>query len=324
MTTTLRRLLPLALLLELSCGGENPMGPSNVGGGGGQAAAPAPQKVAASPSAKPAEAGEFLYDGRDRSMLPPGVERDPKLAPELEQAVLGAISENAKSSRDACAGPQDSYAHVVLSAPSSLTAPKAEEVAYIVESLSCEPSATQPVLARYLLVFAGAKKVAQGGGPGAEAFAGTTVRARPDVDGDGVRELLVMDSQVVEGTVQETGRLVSAKGGEVKVVKEFPGAYVDACKGAAKQARAEVIRVVPGSAAKPPQYLIQAFTATCPASGELKQADFKPVPSPSPPAAPAAAAGATAAPGASPTPPAEPSATPTPAGEAAPSASPAP
>src|SRR5262245_20998028 len=81
----------LALLLTcFACGGENPMGPSQPGFGGG-APAPAPAAPQA-PKPGAAPGTPVLYDARDRGALTAGVEREPKLAPETEKLVLSALS----------------------------------------------------------------------------------------------------------------------------------------------------------------------------------------------------------------------------------------
>jgi hypothetical protein len=295
MRANLRTLVPLlALLLELACGGENPMSPSSVGGGQGAAPAAAP-KAAPAAAAKPPDNSQPLYDPRDRTTLPPGVEREPKLAPEIEKIVLAAVSPTYKTKREECQGAQDTYQRVVLSAPGSFTAAAKEQTAYVVESLFCEPPSAQQVQARHVVFLEGDKLLGQGGGAlggsgAATAFAGTLVRARPDVDGDGVRELLVTSSEVVEGAAEETASLYSARGGDVKLVKAFPGVYVDACHGGKPpRLEAKVLRFVAGAASKPPQFLIQAYKAPCPTSGEAKPTDFKPVQEPAKSPAPSPA-----------------------------------
>ena len=58
-----------------------------------RAAPVAPAAPAKGGGAVGAGAGTLvLYDPRDRAKLPPGVEREPKLAPEVEKLVLSALS----------------------------------------------------------------------------------------------------------------------------------------------------------------------------------------------------------------------------------------
>jgi hypothetical protein len=288
-------LLSIPLLLEAACGGDSPMGPSDVGQALAPGATPPRPAATATPTApaKPGVPALVLYDPRDRAALPPGVERQPTLAPEVEKRVLSVLSPSYKTKREECAGTQDVFYRVTASAPGAFTAPAAKEIAYIVQGESCEAPGAQPVEATHLLIFDGDKNVAQAGGKAPAGagkpagFAGVEIRARPDLDQDGVREILVTSS----GAAGEEARVYSAKAGAVKLIKEFTGVYVDGCHGGSKpQVQAQVLHYTPGAAGAPPQFTTEAFTAECPASGDVKLADFKAV------AAPAAASPAPASP----------------------------
>ena len=51
----------------------------------------------------------------------------------------------------------------------------------------------------------------------------------PDVDGDGVSELLVTTSVIGGGRWEQDARLYSAKGGKIRLLNEAQGTYVDTC-----------------------------------------------------------------------------------------------
>jgi hypothetical protein len=338
-------LLAACWLIEVSCGGDNPTGPTDFSQ---PAPPPVPQRpVTVAPPVAAAAAKVApalpLYDPRDRSFLPPGGVREPKLAPDVEKQVLSVLSASYKTKREECQGKDDVYYKVGYSIPGSFTAAAASETAYVVEAMFCEPPGTQPVASWNLLIFNGDKKVAQATGksPGDATrpggFYGMEIHARPDLDGDTIKELVITSVETGSDGFEEAVRVYSAKAGEVKLLKEFPKVYVNACKAAAKpDIRAQVLLYGLASLGVPPEFAAQTYTAPCPASGDPVLADFKllpppgtPTPAPSPALSPAAGASpvpsASGSPAASPTPaspaPASPTETPSPAA-ASPVASP--
>jgi hypothetical protein len=138
------------LLACLGCGGENPMGPSQTLPGAHPAApvAPAPAKGAGGAAA----GAPVLYDARDPGKLPAGVERQPKLSPELEKLVLSALSPGYKARREDCQGAGDALFRVTASATGAFTAPGAKQAAFVVVSGPCEATGSGAIEASHLVV----------------------------------------------------------------------------------------------------------------------------------------------------------------------------
>jgi hypothetical protein len=286
-TRALAVLLPITLLVP-ACG-QNPAGPSEPR----TAAAAGPPSKPVLP-ASPAGGIRVLYDARDRGAPVAGVERDPKLAPEVETRVLSAVSPGFKTKREDCAA-GGVLLRINASASGSFTAAAARETAYVVTDEPCSPPDGPPAPAAHLVVFNGETLVVPAPGKGSPAeseptaFVGTDLRAVVDLDQDGTSELLVTGSATRDGIPREAARLYSAKGAAIKLVKEFPGVYVDGCAGERSPGKveAQVLRYAPAAKGSTPPITSETFEAACPESGGPKATDFKPKP-PSP--APSAAA----------------------------------
>jgi hypothetical protein len=278
----------LGWLVCVGCGSDSPLGPSQAdvarsgpAGAGGEKA-PKDRGDAAAASAAP-----VLYDARDRAKLPPGVERQPKLAPEIEKLLDATLAPTGEDSGDDCQGEQEPTLRVLASAAGSFTAPVAKQTAYIVARAACGADDAEAIRATHLVVVEGGKAVVQT--PGQEgasgeplAFQGIEIRAVADVDQDGVNELLVTSS---DGP-QESARLYAVKGGELKTLKEFRAVYVNGCgEGSQGQARAQVIHYVVGAKDSAARFSTEQYRAPCPASGAPAPSDFQPVKSPAAPTA---------------------------------------
>lgn len=264
--------------------------------------APAPK---ASPAAAGAVSGPVLYDARDRAKLPPGVEREPKLTPEIEKLVLSALSADYKSKREDCQGSEDVLFRVKDSATGAFTAPATKQTAYLVASGPCAAAGGDVIETTHLVVVDAAKVLAQATGkvkltPGEPPppFYGTDIRAVVDVDGDGMGEIFVSAESKVPAGVEEALRVFSAAGGAVKRVWSFAGVYKDGCgTGPTAKVQAEVVHYIPAAKDPTTRYPIEYFEAACPASGAPKVTDFQPLKPAAPavvPGSPAASPGATA------------------------------
>jgi hypothetical protein len=308
------------------CGGDNPMGPSQANLPPAAPAAPMAPVPKAAPSAAVVVSGPVLYDARDRGKLPTGLERDPKLTPEVEKLVFSALSPSYKSKLEDCQGAGDVMFHALASATGAFTAPATKQTAYLVASGPCAADSGGSIESTHLVVTDGDKVLAQASGklklaPG-EAFPpfhGTDIRALLDVDGDGISEVLVTFESSVPAGTEEVARLFSAAGGAVKRVWSFAGVYKNPC-GVTPTARvsAQVIHYTPGAKDPATRYAAEYFEAPCSASGAPKVTDFVGLKPAGPAAAPAAPAAAAAPPAAPPTtlaasPEPTPSSTPTPA-----------
>ena len=288
-------------LLCFGCNSDNPMGPS---GTSAPAAAPAAPAAPPKPGAGAKTATPVLYDPRDRAKLPPGVEREPKLAPEVEKLVFSALSATYKARREDCQGAGDVFFRVTASATGAFTAPATHQVAYVAASQACDPAGGGAIEATHLVIVEGDKVVMQASGkrkvsPGESLpFYGTEIRAVLDVDLDGASELMVTATVAAPTGLQEDGRLYTAAGGAIKRVRAFPAAYFDGCAaGPQGKVQAQVAHYVPGSKEGAAQFSSEAYEAACPASGAPKPTDFQPVKAPvAPPASPAASPAASPSP----------------------------
>lgn len=307
----------VGVLTCFGCGGENPMGPSNAALPPAAPAAPVAPAPKASAPAAAAPSGPILYDARDRAKPAPGVEREPKLTPEVEKLVLSALSADYKSKREDCQGESDVLFHVKGAATGAFTAPAAKQTAYLVTSAPCS-AGDDLVEATHLVVVEADKVLAQATskvklnpGDAPPPFYGTDIRTVADVDGDGIGEIGVTSEAKVPTGVEESLRLFSAAGGAVKRVWSFAGVYKDGCGvGPPAKVQAQVIHYTPTAKDPTTRYPAEIFEAVCPASGAPKVTDFLPLK----PAAPAASPGVpAAAPSASAAVPAPPSATASPA-----------
>lgn len=303
------------------CGGENPMGPSQTNLP--PAAPPAPMAPVPKPAPAATASGPVFYDARDRAKLPAGVEREPKLAPEVEKLVLSALSASYKSKREDCQGTDDVLFHVRGSATGAFTAPATKQTAYLVASGPCAAAGGDAIEATHLVVVDADKVMAQATsklklstGEPFPQFYGTDIRAVVDVDGDGIGEILVGVESTVPAGIDESVRLVSVAGGAVKRVWSFAGAYKDACGATPPgKVQAQVLHYIPGAKDPATRYPAEIFEAACPAAGAPKVTDFLPLKVVVPAAAPGAPAASPSAPAAAPSAPAVP---------APPSTSPAP
>jgi hypothetical protein len=306
--TRVDRFLVLLLggLVCASCGNESPLGPSQTDAPrSGQAGAGSPERAGK-------ERGEtatgpavpVLYDARERTRLPPGVEREPKLSPDTEKLIRAALSES-QGRREDCPDPEALIVRATASAPGSFTAPATRQVAFILASAACGPGDAEAPEASQLVVVEGDKVVLHAAGTKALAgepspFFGTEIRAVADVDHDGVNELLVTASDASEAGRTETARLYSLMDGELTVLSEFPEVYVNGCvAGPHGQVRAQVIHHRAGAKDAASRYTTEPYQAACPASGEPAAADFQPVKPPASPT-PAPSASPTATPSAAP------------------------
>jgi hypothetical protein len=267
------------------------MGPSQTSGPTSAGAAPvAPAAPAKGGGAAGTGAGTLvLYDARDRAKLPPGVEREPKLAPEVAKLVLSALSSTYKARREDCQGAEDVTFRVTASATGAFTAPATKQAAYIVASEACDAADPGAIEATHLVIVEGDKVVMQASGkttvsPGESLpFYGTDIRAVVDLDQDGASELLVTSNVAAQLGVEELGHLYTVAGAALKRVRAFPGVYVDGCAaGPQGKAQAQVIHYLPGAKEGASQYSADLYDAPCPASGAPKPSDFHPV---KPPAA---------------------------------------
>lgn len=284
------RVALLGCVVCVGCGSDSPLGPSQTDGQhSGPAAAGAPEKPAKERGdAAAGPAAPVLYDARDRTKAPPGVEREPKVAPEVEQLVLDVVSQTHKAKREDCQGAAEMTLRVRASATGSFTAPATRQVAYVLASAAC--GAPDAIETAHLVVVEGDKLVMHASGarnaaPDASpSFFGTDVRAVVDLDQDGVSELLVTSSDASEKGVEESARLYSVAGGQLKALGQFPGVYVDGCAaGPQGQAQAQVIHYRAGPKDGASRFSTEAYQAPCPASGPPAPSDFQPVK----PAAPA-------------------------------------
>jgi hypothetical protein len=294
-----------AAVASVSCG-ENPMSPTDTR----QPPPAAPEAPRGGKSPASASSEQVLYDARDRTALPLEVQRAPKLPPDREALVLSTIAPSYKTAREQCTGASDVLLKITASANGAFTAPSLRQTAYVVASEHCEPQGREAAAATYLLVVEGEKVVAPAAGKGpsdgdAPAFVGVEIRGVADVDQDGVQDLLVTSSGPGRGTTVESARLYTAKGGAIKLLKEFPSMYVDGCRDGAKgKLEAHVLRYSPSTKGTVPQILNETYEAACPATGAPRAADFKPVAPPKPSPGPSASAS-----------PASPSPTPSPTNE---------
>lgn len=293
-------------LVCVGCGGGNPMEPSQPGANSAPAVPAAPAAPTKGGGAAGAGAGRpVLYDARDRTKLPPGVEREPTLAPEVEKLVLSALSSTYKARREDCQRVEDVILRVTASATGAFTAPGTKQAAYVVVGEACDAVDPGAIEATHLVIVEGDKVVMQASGktkvsPGESLpFYGTDIRTVVDLDQDGVSELFVTSNVAAQLGVEELGRLYTVAGGAMKQVRAFPGIYVDGCAaGPQGKAQAQVIHYLPGAKEGASQYSAELYEASCPASGAPKPSDFQPV---KPPAA------APASPTPSPVPSAQPS-----------------
>ena len=277
------RALLVGWLVCVGCGSESPLGPSQADGPRSAPAAGAPERAGKERGDAPTgPAPPVLYDARERTKVPLGVEREPKLSPELEQLVYGVISPNRKARREDCQGPDDVIVRATASATGAFTAPATKQVAYVVVAETC--GAADADETAHLVVVEGEKVVLHGSGTGeAPSFSGTDIRAVVDLDQDGASELLVTS----ESGAEEFARLYAAVGGQLKAVGEFPGVYVDGCAaGPNGQARAQVVHYRAGAKNGAGRFSTEAYQAPCPASGAPSLADFQPFKPPVPASSP--------------------------------------
>jgi hypothetical protein len=317
------------------CGGDNPMGPSQTALP--PAAPPAPMAPVPKPAPAAVASGPVFYDARDRAKLPAGVEREPKLVPEVEKLVFSALSASYKSKREDCQGTDDVLFHVRASATGAFTAPATKQTAYLVASGPCAAAGAEAIEATHLVVVDADKVSAQATsklklstGEPFPQFYGTDIRAVVDVDGDGIGEILVGVESTLPAGVDESVRLVSVAGGAAKRLWSFAGVYKDACGATPPgKVQAQVLHYIPGVKDPAARYPAEIFEAACSPAGAPKVTDFLLLKVVVPAAAPAAPAASPSAPAAAPsaaaTPPGGPAASPSPtAVPAPPSASPAP
>lgn len=288
--TERRGVILIGWLVCIGCGGGNPMEPSRPGGPNSDLVAPeAPASRTKAGGAAGAGAGTLvLYDARDRAKLPPGVEREPRLAPEVEKLVLSALSSTYKARREDCQGAEDATFRVTASAIGAFTAHATKQAAYIVVGEACDAADPGAIEATHLVIVEGDKVVMQASGktkvsPGESLpFYGTDIRAVVDLDQDGASELLVTSNVAAQLGVEEIGHLYTVVGGAMKRVKAFPGVYVDGCAaGPQGRVQAQAIHYLPGAKEGASQYSAELYEAPCPASGAPKPSDFQLVKPPS-------------------------------------------
>jgi hypothetical protein len=288
----------LGWLVCVGCGSDSPLGPSQADvPRSGQTGAGAAERAPKERGDAGAGSTLVLYDARDRGKLPPGVERQPELAPEVAKLLDGIVSPADEESVGDCQGEEEPTLRVLSSAAGSFTVPAARQAAYIVARTGCGVSDAE---ATHLVVVEGGRVVLHASdGPEATGeparFHGSGIRAVVDVDQDGMSELLVTWSN---GS-RESARLYGLKGGGLKAMGEFRDVYVNGCgAGSQQQVRAQVIHYVAGEKDAAACFSTELFQAPCPTSGTPAPAEFKPVKSTATPAA---------SPSASAEPPAEPS-----------------
>ena len=276
-------------LVCVGCGGGSPLGPNETNAPASAGAAPAaPAAAAKGGGAAGAAAGTLvLYDARDRAKLPPGVEREPKLAPAVEELVFSALSPTHKARREDCQA-EDVVFRVTASATGAFTAPATKQVAFVVASEACAATRPDASEATHLVIVEGDKVVLQASGKTEVStgeplpFYGTDMRAVLDLDQDGASELLVTANVAAQVGVEEVGRLYTVAGGALKRVRAFTGLYVDGCAaGPQGKAQAQVIHYLPGAKQGASRYSAELYEAPCPASGVPKPSDFQPVKAPS-------------------------------------------
>lgn len=270
-------------LICAGCGGGNPMEPSQASAPTSAGAA----RVAPTAPAKGSAAGGgslVLYDPRERAKLPPGVEREPTLAPEVEKRVFSALASSHGTGRADSQTAQDVTFRVTASATGAFTAPATKQAAYVVASEAGDPAEPGATEATHLVIVEGDKVVLQVSGKTrgeSVPFYGTDIRAVVDLDQDGASELLVTAQVATQAGVEEVGRLYTLAGGALKRLSVFPGVYVDTCgTGPQGRAQAQVIHYLPGAKEGKSQYSTERYEAPCPASGAPKPSDFLPIKAP--------------------------------------------
>jgi hypothetical protein len=210
--------------------------------------------LASSALARPAD--DVLWDARRQDAYPAGVTAYPKLPPAELKAVLSRVATRFATERKQCA---DDLALFEVSAVArgAFTAKGARETAYIVRGWPCDPELDRMPEGPHLVILDGKRTTAHAQGPSMleepraeDDFFGTDIRALPDLDGDGVLEILATGSAFGQGVLQQTAWLYSAKGGHVRTLQEFQEVYLDDCNTLRedRQAQAKALRVGKGGA----------------------------------------------------------------------------
>jgi hypothetical protein len=145
----------------------------------------------------------------------------------------------------------------------------ARETAYLLQQRATEPMDT------LIAILSGDRVVAAVPAPGSNAIVNA-----PDVDGDGVDELLLDGSVQTFGVLVTTARLVRLSGKELKTVHDFGGVYEGGCvNGQSFGIRAGVLHAAPPGRDGKRAFRIDVFGASCRPDGRQPAVEeFKPLP----------------------------------------------
>ena len=140
-------------------------------------------------------------------------------------------------------------------------------MAYPIKVGECSAPARSYFGTYRLAIFENGRLIAADRSPGGDYTGAVT-----DVDDDNIEEILISGCGFGQGVVECSARLLSAAGGSLRTIRDFPEVYRDGC-GSSRESgiRATVIRYAPG---RPPQFLEYEYEAACPAPGQTRE--FKP------------------------------------------------
>lgn len=204
----------------------------------------------------------------------------PRTSDEAERRVISAVFPRYLTSEDNCgldlpatdAGLAEAretgqiVPELISQESGSFTRPAVRQSVYLIKVGECGATAASYFGTYRLAFFQNDHLIAAAQSPGGDA-----IDAVADIDGSGIQGILISGCGFGQGVVDCSATLLSAAGGSVKPIREFPDVYQDGCESGQFGIRASVLRYTAG---KPPHFFEEQYEASCPPAGQ--KAQFRP------------------------------------------------
>ena len=225
---------------------------------------------------------QVLYDFRSESR-----DKSPNLTPAAERKILSAVFNSYLERSEDCqrveetSVPDDYLAvarragqfvpSVVAMAAGSFTIAGERQSAYIISVGECNAAHSDNYGSKRLVVFSGQKLVAD-----ADADFKSSILHTPDLDQDGVNELLLSGGDIHQGIAVELASLVEFQDGQLRVIKDFGKTSEDSCAALSEnKITASVISYAPAEAmGSMPEFHVDNYRARCLPSGRAAKWSF--------------------------------------------------
>lgn len=218
---------------------------------------------------------QLLYDFRKTSEEKPLALKDAE-----RQRILNAVFSSYLESAEKCKSVEDTgddylaaarkagqiVPEVVSTATGAFTASGERQTAYIISVSECNASHADNFGTKRLAIFSGEKLVAD-----VDTNFQRNILLTPDLDNDGVNELLLAGGDMNQGIAVEVATLVDVKGGQLHTIKDFKMIREDACESglSESQVRASVIYYTPAAKGQMPELRVENYRARCLRDGRL-------------------------------------------------------